>query len=51
MNIFDATKTPPGMATPETLYQALEKLRIRYSIKQHPSVYTVDEAKKLRGEI
>ena len=51
MNIFDATKTPPGMATPETLYQALEQLGIRYSIKQHPSVYTVDEAKKLRGEI
>lgn len=51
MNIFNATKTPPGMATPETLYQALGQLGIRYSIKQHPPVYTVDEAKELRGEI
>ena len=51
MHIFDATKTPPGMATPETLYQALGQLEIPYSIKQHPPVYTVDEAKELRGEI
>ena len=51
MHIFDATKTPPGMATPETLYQALRQLEIPYSIKKHPPVFTVDEAKELRGEI
>lgn len=51
MSTSDATKTPPGKATPEELFACLDRLGIAYSVRHHPPVFTVEEAKHLRGEI
>jgi len=51
MTAQDATKTPDGKATPDALYEALDRLNVAYSVQHHPPVYTVAEAKELRGEI
>jgi Ala-tRNA(Pro) deacylase len=38
-------------ATPNQLFAALNSLGIAYKTVQHPPVFTVDQAKKLRGEL
>lgn len=38
-------------AAPEDLYRTLDALGVQYRTVQHPPVFTVEEAKALRGEI
>jgi len=38
-------------ATPEALFQEFERLGIDTETVEHPAVFTVDEAKALRGEL
>ena len=42
----------PDLPTaPETLFRRLDELGIRHRTVEHPAVYTVEEAKALRGEL
>jgi Ala-tRNA(Pro) deacylase len=38
-------------ATPDQLFSALDALGIRHSTVKHPPVFTVDEARALRGQL
>jgi Ala-tRNA(Pro) deacylase len=40
-----------GHATPEDLQAEFQRLGVETETVQHPAVYTVDEAKRLRGEL
>lgn len=39
------------MTNEERVYSFLDKLGIKYTVKQHPPVYTVDEAEKYWSDI
>jgi Ala-tRNA(Pro) deacylase len=46
------TLTPPGLpTTPETLFRRLDELGIAHPTVEHPAVFTVEEAKALRGTL
>jgi len=46
-----ATDAPALPTTPEMLFRRLDELGIRYRNVEHPAVFTVEEAKALRGEL
>jgi len=43
--------TPPSPATPADLFQRLDQLGIAYKTHEHPPLYTVEDSKRLRGEL
>lgn len=43
-----AARTP---ATPETLFARLDELGIAYARHEHPPLFTVEDSKRLRGEL
>ena len=47
----DAAAAPSTPATPEMLFARLEALGIRSRTVSHPPVFTVEEAKALRGQL
>lgn len=46
-----ATRTMPGMATPEDLFQRLAELGIETVTHEHAPVFTVEHSRELRGEL
>lgn len=49
--MIEATKTMPGMATPEDLFARLDSLKIRTETHTHRPVFTVAESRDLRGAL
>jgi Ala-tRNA(Pro) deacylase len=47
----DATRTIPGMATPEDLFARLDALGIETQTHSHRPVFTVAESRDLRGQL
>ena len=47
----DATRTMPGMATPDDLFARLTALGIDTATHAHRPVFTVEESRDLRGEL
>lgn len=47
----EATKTMPGMATPEDLFARLDSLGIKTETHSHRPVFTVAESRDLRGAL
>ena len=46
-----ATRTTPGMATPEDLFERFSDLGIDTETHSHSPVYTVEESRQLRGTL
>lgn len=46
-----ATRTTPGMATPDDLFERLSELGIKTETHSHAPVYTVEESRQLRGAL
>src|SRR5690349_1224591 len=42
---------PPPPATPADLFARLDRLGIAYKTHEHPPLFTVEDSKKLRGEL
>ena len=48
---MDHAQTPPAPASPQDLFQRFDKLGIAYQTHEHPPLFTVEDSKKLRGEL
>lgn len=45
------TSIPPQRLTPADLFRRFEELGIAHETVEHPAVFTVEESKRLRGEL